>query len=227
MRVPAGDVEGLVLDRLRRFFSSRTDISTALAPLDLDAGGLDAALSKASELSRRWLAMPPIEIATLVRQIVERTRVNADGITVHLNRDDLAAALIGDGGSARADADPILLLIEAKLKRAGKGKRLIIEGGDGVEINPDLVALIGEAFSLRNQLLSGPDDSIEAMIERLGVARGRLSSLVRLSYLAPDILHAILEGRQPIELTPSRLLRLSKDLPHDWKEQRFFLGFAA
>ena len=227
MRVPAGDVEGLVLDRLRRFFSSRTDISTALAPLDLDAAGLDAALSKASELSRRWLAMPPIEIATLVRQIVERTRVNADGITLHLNRGDLAAALIGDGGSARADADPILLLIEARLKRAGKGKRLIIEGGDGAEINPDLVALIGEAFSLRNQLLSGPDDSIEAMIERLGVARGRLTSLVRLSYLAPDILHAILEGRQPIELTPSRLLRLSKDLPHDWKEQRFFLGFAA
>ena len=26
---------------------------------------------------------------------------------------------------------------------------------------------------------------------------------------------------------PSRLLRLSKNLPHDWKEQRCFLGFAA
>jgi site-specific DNA recombinase len=35
------------------------------------------------------------------------------------------------------------------------------------------------------------------------------------------------EGHQPIELTPTRLLRLSKDLPHDWKEQRLFLGFAA
>jgi hypothetical protein len=31
---------------------------------------------------------------------------------------------------------------------------------------------------------------------------------------------ALLEGRQPIELTPTRLLRLSKDLPHDWIEQR-------
>ena len=38
---------------------------------------------------------------------------------------------------------------------------------------------------------------------------------------------ALLAGRHPIELTPSRLLRLSKDLPHDWKEQRRFLGFAA
>jgi site-specific DNA recombinase len=32
--------------------------------------------------------------------------------------------------------------------------------------------------------------------------------------------------QKPIELTPTRLLRLSKDLPHDWSEQRQFLGFA-
>jgi hypothetical protein len=35
---------------------------------------------------------------------------------------------------------------------------------------------------------------------------------------------ALLKGRQP--LTPARLLRLSKDLPHDWNEQGQFLGFA-
>ena len=35
----------------------------------------------------------------------------------------------------------------------------------------------------------------------------RLTSLIRLSYLAPDIVRALLEGRQPIELTPTRLLR--------------------
>ena len=72
----------------------------------------------------------------------------------------------------------------------------------------------------------GPDNSVEAMIERLGIARGRLSSLVRLSYLAPDIVQAILAGRQPVELTPTRLLKLSQNLPHNWKEQRSFLGFA-
>jgi hypothetical protein len=53
------------------------------------------------------------------------------------------------------------------------------------------------------------------------------TSLIRLSYLAPDIVRALLEGRQPIELTPTGLLRLSKDLPHDWSEQRHVLGFAA
>jgi hypothetical protein len=47
------------------------------------------------------------------------------------------------------------------------------------------------------------------------------------SQLAPEIVGALLAGRHPIELTPTRLLRLSKNLPHDWKEQRRFLGFDA
>jgi site-specific DNA recombinase len=87
--------------------------------------------------------------------------------------------------------------------------------------------LIKEAFAIRNQLLSGSDDSIEAMSARLGMNKFRLTSLVRLSSLAPGIIRALLAGRHPIALTPTRLLRLSKDLPHDWQEQRQFLGCAA
>ena len=50
MRVPAGDMEGLVLDRLiiRALFSSRIGVSDAIAPLDLDARALDAAQFLAS-----------------------------------------------------------------------------------------------------------------------------------------------------------------------------------
>jgi hypothetical protein len=54
------------------------------------------------------------------------------------------------------------------------------------------------------------------------MGKGHLTSLVRLSYLAPDIVRALLKGRLPIELTPTRLLRLSKDLPHDWIEHPRF-----
>src|SRR5580704_5861405 len=67
MRVPAGDIEALVLDRLRALLSSRTDVSETLAPLDLDAYALDAALRKALNLSERWLAMPPVELQSLVQ----------------------------------------------------------------------------------------------------------------------------------------------------------------
>ena len=103
---------------------------------------------------------------------------------------------------------------------------LVDINGAGAEVNAGLAAMIAEAFAVQNQLLSGSDASIEAMTERLGIGKGHLTSLVRLSYLAPDIVRALLKGRQPVELTPTRLLRLSKDLPHDWSEQGQFLGKA-
>jgi hypothetical protein len=65
------------------------------------------------------------------------------------------------------------------------------------------------------------------MSARIGMNKFRLTSLVRLSYLAPGIIRALLAGWQPIALTPTRLLRLSKELPHNWQEQRHFLGFKA
>jgi site-specific DNA recombinase len=65
------------------------------------------------------------------------------------------------------------------------------------------------------------------MSARARMNKFRLTSLVRLSYLSPDVIRALLAGRHPFELTPTRLLRLSKELPHDWLEQRHFLGFAA
>ena len=63
---------------------------------------------------------------------------------------------------------------------------------------------------------------------RLGVRRDYLTVLVRLSYLSPEIVRAILVGQQPVELSATRaLVRLSKDLPHDWQAQRQVLGFFA
>ena len=49
--------------------------------------------------------------------------------------------------------------------------------------------------------------------------------LVRLSYLAPDITKAILDGRQPGDLTAEKLLEHSR-LPLAWHDQRIALGFA-
>ena len=151
--------------------------------------------------------MPPVEMKSLVLNIVERVTIAANRIEIWLNRAKIAAALEAGEGSQRLDIDPITLSIEAKLRRAGKGKRLVIANGAETEVNAGLVELIKEAFAIRNQFLSGSDASIEAMSGRLGMNRCRLTSLIRLSYLAPDIVRALLEGRQPIELTPTRLLR--------------------
>jgi hypothetical protein len=55
-------------------------------------------------------------------------------------------------------------------------------------------------------------------------SRRRSCCLARFSFLAPDIVSAILEGRQPPTLQTRRLLRIAA-LPACWSEQRRMLGF--
>ncbi len=55
-------------------------------------------------------------------------------------------------------------------------------------------------------------------------SKRHLGQLLRISWLAPDIIAAIVNGNQPSTLTGRRLLRAA-ELPLDWKAQRTFLGF--
>ena len=64
-----------------------------------------------------------------------------------------------------------------------------------------------------------------ALAKREGVSPSYFTRLVRLSYLAPDITQAILDGRQPPDLTAEKLLEHSR-LPLAWHDQRTALGFA-
>ena len=64
-----------------------------------------------------------------------------------------------------------------------------------------------------------------AVVKREGVSPSYFTRLVRLSYLAPDITQAILDGRQPCDLTADKLLAHSR-LPLSWHEQRMVLGLA-
>jgi len=48
------------------------------------------------------------------------------------------------------------------------------------------------------------------LAEREGVSSSYFTRLVRLSYLAADITHAILDGRQPRDLTAEKLLEHSR-----------------
>ena len=230
LRIPAGDIEGLVLDRLRTFFASETEIGDALAPLDLAASMQRTVLGRSAQLAESWVKLPTLELRGLVRSVIERVTVGDAQIVLRLSRHEIPKSVMTDVPAApsegKSDIEPVVLTIEASLRRAGKGTRLVIGHGAANAIDEGLVTLIRQAVTTRAMFLSGRDDSIDAMAQRRGVRRDYLTVFVRLSYLAPGIVRAILDGRQPTELTPTRLVKLCKDLPHDWQEQRQFLGFS-
>jgi hypothetical protein len=68
---------------------------------------------------------------------------------------------------------------------------------------------------------------LRAELDRLGIVSKRREGAGGRLAGGPEIVRALLAGSQSNALTPSRLLQLSKNLPHDWKEQRCFLCFAA
>ena len=81
------------------------------------------------------------------------------------------------------------------------------------------------SVSARPRLVGSAGMSFAALAKREGVSPSYFTRLVRLSYLAPDITQAILDARQPPDLTADKLLAHSR-LPLAWHEQRTLLGFA-
>jgi len=230
-RIPAGGIEGLALDRLRALFASAAEVSDAIAPLGLDASTQKALLDRSAKLAERWTTLASLELRELVQSLVQKIQIGDDQILLQLDRTAIVSSVIPDAALKSRNrlpaVEPFVLSISASLRRAGKGLRLIIGDAPTNAINQGLAFLIARAMAARNMLLSGRDDSIDAMAARLGVRRDFLAVLMRLSYLSPEIISAIVRGQQPVELTPTRLVALSRNLPYDWQEQRRLLGFAS
>jgi hypothetical protein len=105
---------------------------------------------------------------------------------------------------------------------------MVIDSNDpGAVANPDarLIKLLIRAHRFHATLIGSPDVPFAALAKQEGVSRSYFTRLVRLSYLAPDITQAILDGRQPTDLTTDKLVAHSR-LPLPWHEQRTLLGFA-
>jgi hypothetical protein len=65
--------------------------------------------------------------------------------------------------------------------------------------------------------------TVSDIADREGADVGDVSRSLQLAFLAPDLVGAILDGRQPIALTAERLKRVG-ELPLLWKEQRALLA---
>ena len=103
-----------------------------------------------------------------------------------------------------------------------------IEGTDpSATAKPDarLIKLMIKARQFNAALVGSNGVLFATLAKREGVSPSYFTRLVRLSYLAPDIIEAILDGRQPRDLTADKLLAHSR-LPLTWDEQRRVLGFA-
>jgi site-specific DNA recombinase len=72
-------------------------------------------------------------------------------------------------------------------------------------------------------IVSGEVATVAALADRVGVSRSYFARVFRLSFMAPHITRAILEGCQPPELTANKLM-LAGRLAPAWPAQSRQLG---
>ena len=136
---------------------------------------------------------------------------------------DVAAALLPNA----TDAETQTLSVPVRLRHCGRGIRMLERPDPFATAKPDM-RLIKRRIRARrfNAALAGSDGVMfAALARREGVSPSYFTRPVRLSYLAPDITQAILNGRQPRGLTADKLL-VHLRLPLAWHDQRNVLGFA-
>jgi hypothetical protein len=125
-----------------------------------------------------------------------------------------------------ADGETITVHIPLMFRKRGGRKRVVTP--DGAEWAPRprvdnaMVKALARAFRWRKILDTGMHATLEELVRAKRVAPSYVSRVLRLTLLAPDIVEAILDGRQPAGLQLDDLLA---GFPLDWERQRNGLLF--
>ena len=232
-RIPAADLENLVLGRIRAWLSDPAALSGAVDGGSEDASAQAALITSARELAQRWPDLSPGETKAYLNTLVSRIVIGAGSVIIEINRDAIVETiLLGPGEVPLSGTGPtakrrIALEVPAALKRAGTGVRLVVQGAaQAANTDHSLIRLLIRAFAIREKLDHNPNLSMHQIADAEDVVPSYVTRLLRLTYLAPDIVAAIVEGHQPIELTANRLMDDTR-LPLEWQAQRELLGFAA
>lgn len=117
-----------------------------------------------------------------------------------------------------ATPDTITLHVPFRLVKRGGRKAMHLPECAPSQRRPDdaLVKALARAFRWKRMLELGEFASISELAEMEGIAFTYMARLLRVTLLAPDIVEAILDGRQRPELTLARVL---EPFPVEWSRQ--------
>ena len=112
----------------------------------------------------------------------------------------------------------LTVVIPLKVKRRGGRKAMLTPGGLALHGQQDitLTKAVARAFRWRRMLESGRYSTIDEIAAAEKINDSYVSRVLRLTLLAPDIVKAVLDGRQPEGMTLPGLL---KGVPVEWAAQ--------
>jgi hypothetical protein len=166
------------------------------------------------------LSGSPGERAKLVRELVEKVIVDEKTIIIKLRRGLLLGADVPSCASEAASDSAVELTAAVAFTRRGAETKLVLPGlaqqNHSSRCDPALLKAIARGCAWFEELATGRARSLQELAKRDGISRRYIRRLVGLAFLSPQLVEAILQGRQPVELTATR--------PLDWTEQHKLLA---
>jgi DNA invertase Pin-like site-specific DNA recombinase len=230
-RLPAGNLENVVIERLRKLFFSRGELLDAIDGGSPGKGGQGHLIQRARQIGDE-LGQTPDRNKAIVTALVRRVEVGPDGVKIDISQRRLTALLSSDSESWASDqpidpSDHVLTLTAPfQLTRVGREMKLLVDNADdGRAPDMGLLRVIARAHDVQRRLAENTTITVHDIAREERVTSAYLYILLRLRWLAPDITTAVVNGRQPPQLNAKKLMRLTAQLPAGWSEQRTLLGF--
>jgi len=227
-RLPADALERVVLEGVSSLLADAHRLSSMFrASSAMQARHLQEHLRSAKELGESLSKASATSQRAILLELVTRVVVADQKIAIILQRDALLSRLgIPDDEHQSGSAEKLVIDLSVAFRRRGVETKLIVGEAGSAVTAPDsnLVSLLVQAQQWFAELRADGKLSVNTLAMRHRVDSGDMSRILPLTFLAPDIIEAILDGRQPPELTAARLKRV-KELPLSWHRQPEILGF--
>ena len=233
-RIPAGNLENLVITRLKTFLADRGALLDAIQYQCPDAVEQTRLISRARHIADELGTLAPDQTRAILMALLSRVDISSDRVDIGICQRRLVELLTAQATNLplktnKPDNDPadvLTLTVMARLQRVGREMRMLVENSeDQTTADPGLLRIIARAHDIQARLTQKTDLTLHSIASQEHVSAGYVSRLLRLPSLAPDIVTAIINGKNPPHLTAKKLMRLALQLPVDWTEQRKLLGF--
>ena len=227
-RVPALELERAVRQIVGGFLRDELRLVEALRLGDASPDRLRGIFHRAVAAADELKAGTAERHRLLLSDLLEQVTLGPASISIVVRRSGLANLLSSADAEVRRSQDPFRFSVPIQLKRRGVEAKLVMHAGGQPSYNPDakLIAVLADAQRWIGDLAEGRAASVRDLARQNNRDAGDVSRTLPLAFLEPAIVEAIIEGRQPIGLTPRTLKRIGM-LPCSWPEQRRRLGFPA
>ena len=212
-RVSASELEALVLDELRTVIAAA--VRTAVAGCTLGSDTIEVVRDRCGAAINALSSNSAVQQRRHLLDVIRRIDIGDGRLVITFSLEAIDQQLVGQQE----------LEVGVNMVRTGRQTRIVIPppATQSARPNPSLLKLVAQAYAARAEMDRG--GSFLEVAARLGCGREYLADLLRTSYLAPSIIKAILEGRQPSDLSRKQVMQTNR-IPLDWRGQESMFGFS-